>query len=127
MTRLNQRGSVRVPRRKKFPKVKTRTIPVPEKCIVACLRPKDISDDDWQAFLNQAAHDVLANLKVSTIVVGVASWNEIRVLDEKELESVGFIHKDRIFLLKDDVDLSAYSQEEIEAIMTQFVSQDEEE
>jgi hypothetical protein len=115
--------STKAPKRptKDFPKVKTRTFPVPEKCIVACLRPRGLTEDDWTAFIQQAAHQIHARLNVNTIVVGLEHWKDLRVLDEAELERIGFIHRDRIFMLKEEVDLSQYSKEDIEQLMHDYV------
>ena len=114
------------PKGKKW-RAKSRTIPVPDKCIIAFLRPKEPSDDEWSSFLNQAAHDALTRLRVNAVVVGLESWSQLRILDEAEMEKRGFIHRDRIFLLKEDVDMSKYTEEELAQIMSEFVAGDEEE
>lgn len=113
--------------RKKKWRAKSRTIPVPDKCIIAFLRPKAPSDEEWTAFLNQAAHDALVVLKVNAVVLGLDNWSQMRILDEDELEKRGFIHKDRIFLLKDQIDMTKYTQEELEAIMKEAFPEIEEE
>ncbi len=111
----------------KAPKVKSKTIPMPEKFIVAYLKPKSMSEENFGKFVDQAAHDILARFGANTIVVGLEKWSDLRILDEAELERIGYVHTSKVFLLKKDVDTSMYTPEEIESIMSTFVSVDNEE
>jgi hypothetical protein len=98
-----------------------------EKKLLVYRRPKGVSEDDFGVFLRRAAQDILTRLNISTVVVGVNNWNEIKLLDEVELEQIGFIHKDRVFLTKDQVDLTKYTEEEILEIVTAFLPRPDEE
>ena len=97
---------------------KSRTLTLKPNSIVVYKRPKGMSDDDFTEFCYAAANDVLARFGMSTIVVGVDSWDEIMVCDETTMEKYGWIRRERAFLLKEHVDLSQYTPEELEEIAT---------
>jgi len=102
----------------RFPKVKSRTLSLPDRALVAYRKPKNMPEEEFSRFINTAAHQILARFNVRTIVVGVENWGDLKVLDEEAMASVGYIHKDRIFLLKEDVDMSKYTEDELRDIMT---------
>lgn len=104
--------------------VETRGFELPKRGIVAYRRPKELTQAEFAEFINQAVNDILARHNINTCVVGLDDWRELRVLNRTEMAKIGFYHQDDIFLLKKDVDLSVYTQEEIEEMMSPFISMD---
>lgn len=124
---ISNRPGTRSGKNKRAPKIKSRTFNFDEKRLIVCRRPKETSEEEFEAFLNHFAQDVLKRHQTKTIIVGVNHWNEIRVLDPDELRDIGFVHVDEVFLLKKDVDLSLYSEQQIAELATMFMPSDEEE
>ena len=105
---------------------KNRTLTLKPNSIIVHKRPKGMDDEEFETFLHAAANDVLARFGMSTIVVGVESWDEIIVCDEDTMEKYGWIRRERAFLLKEQVDLSQYTAEELEYIATMMTDNIEE-
>ena len=105
---------------------KSRMLQLKKNSIVVYKRPKFMDDEQFTTFLYAASNDILARFGISTIVVGVESWDEIMVCDESEMEKYGWIRRERVFLLKEQVDLSQYTAEELEDIATMMTGQIEE-
>ena len=110
-----------------YDKIKSREYKLQERTVLAFLQPKYMSDKGFNQFINQAASDMLARFGIDTIVLGLKHWKEMRVLQEEDMERNGWIHSDRVFLLKEDVNMADYSQEDLEKIMSTFIALDEEE
>lgn len=105
---------------------KTRTLKLEKNSIIVYKRPKGMDDEEFTAFLYAATNDVLARFGISTIVVGVESWDEIMVCDEDTMAKYGWIRKEQVFLHKDQVDLTQYTPEELEEIATMMTREIEE-
>lgn len=99
-------------------RAKSRTLKLEPNSIIVYKKSKLQSDEEFTDFLYAAANDVLARFGMDTIVVGVESWDEIMVCDEHEMELYGWIRKEKVFLHKDQVDLTQYTPEELEEIAT---------
>ncbi len=97
---------------------KFRTLELKLNSIIVYKQAKGQTDEEFETFLFAAANDVLARFDMSTIVVGVHSWDEILILDEDEMAGYGWIRKEEVFLRKDQVDLAQYTAEELEEIAT---------
>lgn len=97
---------------------KVRTLQMKPNSIIVYKKTKYQTDKEFETFLFAAANDVLARFGMSTIVVGVLTWDEILVLDEHEMALYGWIRKEQVFLRKDQVDLAQYTAEELEEIAT---------
>lgn len=115
------------PKNVDWPKVKNRTMHIREGDIVVYRRPRGMSETKFSDFINQAANDILARFGISTVVVGLDNWADMRILDEAEMEKMGYIRKERIFLLKEDVDMGSYTEEELKQIMSEYVISEDEE
>jgi hypothetical protein len=85
-----------------------------------------MDDEQFTTFLYAASNDILARFGMSTIVVGVESWDEIMVCDEDMMAKYGWIRKEKVFLHKDQVDLTQYTPEELEEIATMMTDNIEE-
>jgi hypothetical protein len=105
---------------------KSRTLQLKKNSIVVYKRPKLMDDEQFTAFLYAASNDILARFGMSTIVVGVESWDEIMVCDEDMMAKYGWIRKEKVFLHKDQVDLTQYTPEELEEIATMMTDNIEE-
>ena len=93
-----------------------RVLELRKNSIVVYKKPKMMDDEQFTIFLKQAANDVLARFGISTIVVGVESWDEIMVLDEYDMAKYGWVKRDKVFLLKEDLDLTLFKPEELEEL-----------
>lgn len=100
--------------------VKSRQIHFTGADLIVYKKPRDMSKDDFSKFLDEAAQDILARFGISTIVIGVSHWNEIRLLTKKQREELGLVKKDEVFLLKSDVAKMGYSGEDILAMLQQL-------
>jgi hypothetical protein len=105
---------------------KSRTLQLKKNSIVVYKRPKLMDDEQFTTFLYAASNDILARFGMSTIVVGVESWDEIMVCDEDMMAKYGWIRKEKVFLHKDQVDLTQYTPEELEEIATMMTDNIEE-
>ena len=85
--------------------VKSRTYEIRPNSIIGYKKPRDMSEEDFSTFIDRAANDVLARFGISTIVVGVEDWNELRILDEETMERHGWVRTDRVYLMNRDVEL----------------------
>ena len=81
---------------------KSRVTTLGPNSIIVYRRTRGMSDDDFSQFLNDAANDILARFGLRTIVVGVDKWSELRVINEEEMERLGWVRKDRVFMFKDE-------------------------
>lgn len=115
--RFGARRVMNVPRRDG---VKSRQIHFTGADLIVYKKPRDMSKDDFSKFLDEAAQDILARFGISTIVIGVSHWNEIRLLTKKQREELGLVKKDEVFLLKSDVAKMGYSGEDILAMLQQL-------
>ena len=118
----DQRPSITVsPNKIGDEKVKSRTFEIAPNYIVAFLKPKHAKQQDFDAFINQAANVIRARYNLNLMVIGLDDWSELRILDEKWLDQAGYVHKDKVFMLKEDVDLTQYTEEEIREVMETYV------
>jgi len=107
--------------------VKSRSFQLKPNSIIAFLHPKYMSQTEFSDFLEAAVKDVIARFGMNTIVVGLEHWNEMRILEQDEMNYYDWYHKDQILMLKKDFDLSKHSPEEIEEFVTRYMTGDEEE
>ena len=112
---------------KHYDKIKSREYQLQERTVLAFLQPKYMNDKAFSEFINQAAHDILARFGISTIVLGLKYWKELRVLPEEDMNKNGWYHKDQVFLLKKDIDFSDHTAAEISAFVERHVLIEEEE
>lgn len=112
---------------KHYDKVKSREYQLQERTVLAFLQPKYMGDKAFSEFINQIAQDVLARFGINTIVLGLKAWKELRVLPIEDMNKNGWFHKDQIFMLKSEFDLSQNSPEEISAFVEKHVLIEEEE
>ena len=110
-----------------YSKIKSREYQLSEHTVLAFLQPKYMADKPFSEFINQAAQDVLARFGINTIVLGLKHWKELRVLPLADMNRNGWYHKDQVFMLKSEVDLSQNSAEEISAFVEKYVVMEEEE
>lgn len=118
---ISNRPSSRPRKHKRPPKAKSRTLGFTEKKLIVYRRPKGLTDQDFSVFLRRAAQDILSRLQINTVVIGVEKWGDIKILDPAEIRDIGFVHIDEVFLLKEDVDLDQYTEEELRDIMSLYV------
>lgn len=132
MADLHRKARNRALHRKKhstkyYDKIKSREYQLREHTVLAFLQPKYMNDKAFGEFINQAASDVLSRFGISTIVLGLKAWKELRVLPIEDMNQQNWYHKDQIFMLKSDVDFSDYTAAEISAFVESHVLTEEEE
>lgn len=70
---------------------------------LAVKRPKGVDDYDWSIHLLKLGEDIANNVGISTVVFGVErKLSEIRRVSEQQMESYGWVRKDRVFAFKDE-------------------------
>jgi hypothetical protein len=97
------------------------------KSLIVYKKPRKMDEKAFSEFLNQAAQDILARYGMSKIVVGLSEWNELRIFEPDQLEQLGLVRKEDVFLMRRDVDLSQYTEEEIVSVLTAYVHGPDEE
>ena len=107
--------------------VKSRSFQLKPNSIIAFLHPKYMPEREFSDFLEAAVKNVIARFGMNAIVVGLEHWNEMRILEQDEMNYYDWYHKDQILMLKKDFDLSKHSPEEIEEFVTRYMTGDEEE
>ena len=112
---------------KPYSKIKSREYKLTKHTVLAFLQPKYMTDKSFSEFINQAAQDVLSRFGISTIVLGLKHWKELRILPLEDMNKNGWYHKDQVFMLKSEFDLSQNSAEEISAFVEKYVTMEEEE
>lgn len=85
------------------PGVRTRTLEFDRKSLIVYKKPRKMGVDAFSDFLDRAAQDILARYGMSKIVVGVSSWDELRIFDDEQLDELGLVRKEDVYLMKRDV------------------------
>jgi len=116
-----EKGKYKIKVVKKPKGVKSREYPFNNRSIIGYKKPKDMPVQDFNDFIDQAAQDVLARYGISTIVVGVREWNELRILNEDIMKRNGWVKADRVFMYKDEVDLDQFTPDQLEQLMVDYV------
>lgn len=123
---ISNRPSSGPRKNKRPPKAKSHTLSFNEKKLIVYRRPKGLTEQDFSVFLRRAAQDILSRFQISTVVIGVEKWSDIKILDPAEIRDIGFVHIDDVFLLKKDVDLDQYTEQELRDIMSLYVLAEDE-
>ena len=105
--------------------IKARTIRFTEHDLIVYKKPRNMTEDKFSKFLDAAAQDILARFGIDMIVVGVSTWDEIRLFTPEQLKELGLVKRDEVFLLKSDVTKMGVSGEEILAMLQQLNEEEE--
>lgn len=122
-----QQHRAAVSRSVNYDKIKSREYQLTKNTVLAFLQPKYMTNKAFSEFINQAAQDMLSRFGIDTIVLGVRHWKELRVLPIEDMNRNGWYHKDQVFMLKSEMDMSRNSAEEILAFVEKHVIIEEEE
>lgn len=97
--------------------VKSRQIRFKEGDLIVYKKPRDMDKEAFSKFLNEAAQDILARFGIDTIVVGVSHWNEVRLLTPDQLDDLGLVRREDVFLLRSDLEKMGHTGEDILALL----------
>ena len=86
---------------------------LPPKSLVLVQRPKDTDEKVfYHRLMPELATEILRRASLTTIAVGVEEFAQLQVLSEERMEKYNWVRKERVFLMKDEVEIHGDTEEE---------------
>lgn len=102
-------------------RIKSRTYHLKENSVVVFLKPKRVSYEEFVTSLHAFAQDIMSQFDKNVVCLGLENWSEMQVLDKETMRKYGWVRLEDVFILKENVDLTQYSEEQLRQIVDQYV------